>query len=249
MSKSDADFGKMTELHKYQQVSRHYCSYIRQFVTIYQLYLVNNAYLRIQQKQTPKKIIDMKKFYYLLLVLLCIGCSKDDSPREGDIIFQTQPTALSSVIQTATQSEISHCGIIVQKEDGLYYVLHADRRTHLTPLSTYISRGFKDKYSIKRATNKKVKIDYKKYLGKEEDIRMQFNNDRYYNAELVYHIYLNDLGIELCQPRRIDSYNIKGMEGMLMERGIRPNQEVVAPADLYNSAQLSTIRTLYKEAE
>ena len=42
--------------------------------------------------------------------------------REGDVIFQTSQSQQSPLIQIATRSKISHCGIIVMK-DGEPYVL------------------------------------------------------------------------------------------------------------------------------
>ena len=42
--------------------------------------------------------------------------------REGDVIFQTSQSQQSPLIQIATRSKISHCGIIVMK-NGKPYVL------------------------------------------------------------------------------------------------------------------------------
>lgn len=42
--------------------------------------------------------------------------------REGDVIFQTTQSKQSPLIQLATRSKISHCGIVVMK-NGRPYVL------------------------------------------------------------------------------------------------------------------------------
>jgi hypothetical protein len=113
----------------------------------------------------------------------------------------------------------------------------------MLPLHSFIKQGARSEYTIMRATDKEVKIDYNKYMLAEYDFLLSLDNDRYYNSELVYLIYKNDLGIELCQPRAIKDYKIEGMESMLSERRIKLNQLVVSPADLFNSKKLRTIQT------
>ena len=183
----------------------------------------------------------MKNFCYALLLLLCISCT-DTNPCEGDIIFQTTQNDQSILIEKATKSPMTHCGIIIARDNGLH-VLHVDKVVRLTPLATFIKHGVKSQYVIKRATNKEIKIDLEKYILKEYDFQLLFDNNSYYSSELVYDIYKNDLGIELCQPRPIKEYNITGFETMLGERQIKPDQYVVAPADLYNSKKLKQVQT------
>lgn len=184
----------------------------------------------------------MKNIYCALLLLLCIGCNSVDTPREGDIIFQRAINEQSELIELVTESTITHCGIIVERDSALY-VLHVDRTVTLSPLQGFINHGANSEYTLMRATNKEVKIDLKKYMLAEYDYQMKFDNNRYYNAELVYEIYKNDLGIELCQPRPIKEYNIKGLEGMLSERRIELDRPIVAPIDLYNSKKLKAYKT------
>ena len=60
----------------------------------------------------------------------------------------------------------------------------------------------------------------------------KFNNNRMYCSELVYLIYKEQFGIELCKPRPIKSYNTFGLKKVMKERGMNMNQLVVAPSDL-----------------
>ena len=184
----------------------------------------------------------MRNFCLSLLLLLCVGCNTDTKPREGDIIFNTGTKNQSALLERATQSTITQCGIIIKKDDG-FYVLHVDKSVTMIPLHSFIKQGARSEYTIMRATDKEVKIDYNKYMLAEYDFLLSLDNDRYYNSELVYLIYKNDLGIELCQPRAIKDYKIEGMESMLSERRIKLNQLVVSPADLFNSKKLRTIQT------
>lgn len=184
----------------------------------------------------------MKNIYYALLLLLCIGCNKVENPREGDIIFHTVHNEQSAFIEYISQSPINHCGIIIERDSSMY-VLHVNNTVTLTPLHRFIEHGNGSDYTLMRATNKAVKIDYKKYMLAEYDYQMQLDNNRYYSSELVYEIYKNDLGIELCQPRSMKEYHVEGMENILGQRRIRPDQGVVTPIDLYNSKKLKAYKT------
>ena len=184
----------------------------------------------------------MKKFYYALLLLLCIGCNNIKTPREGDIIFQTVKSEQTALFEHLSESPINHCGIVVARDSNLY-VLHVDRAVTLTPLHTFIRHGEKGEYTLMRATNEIVKIDSKKYMLANYDPQMRMGNNRYYNSELVYDIFKNDLGIELCQPRPISEYHIDGIVEFLQSSRIRPDQAIVTPADIYNSEKLKAYKT------
>ena len=60
--------------------------------------------------------------------------------KEGDVIFQTSQSQQSPLIQIATRSKISHCGIIVMK-NGKPYVLETLKTLVVTPLDKFIARG------------------------------------------------------------------------------------------------------------
>ena len=89
--------------------------------------------------------------------------------REGDVIFQTSQSQQSPLIQIATRSNISHCGIIVMK-NGKPYVLETLKTLTLTPLDKFIARGKGGKYWLKRSKKENIKIKYGSYLGKPYDL-------------------------------------------------------------------------------
>ena len=177
--------------------------------------------------------------------------SAQDAPitdvREGDVIFQTSQSSQSPLIQIGTRSHITHCGIIVMR-DGRPYVLETLKTLVLTPLDKFIARGKDDKYWLKRSDKENIKIDYAHYLGKPYDLAFSFDNDIYYCSELVYDIYKNQLGIELCKPKQVGDYLILGtdkldkIENTMQRRGITKEQYAVAPVDVFESEYLHSVK-------
>lgn len=160
--------------------------------------------------------------------------------KEGDVIFQTSQSEQSPLLQIATRSKITHCGIIVMK-NGKPYVLETLKTLVLTPLDKFIARGVDGKYWLKRSKKDNIKIKYKSYLGKPYDLAFKFENDKLYCSELIYDIYKNQLGIELCKPKKVGDYLIIGtdklpkIEKAMKKRGITKEQYAVAPVDIFNS--------------
>ena len=177
--------------------------------------------------------------------------SAQDTPitdvREGDVIFQTSQSSQSPLIQIGTRSHITHCGIVVIK-DGKPFVLETLKTLVLTPLDKFIARGKDGKYWLKRSDRENIKIDYAHYLGKPYDLAFSFDNDIYYCSELVYDIYKNQLGIELCKPKQVGDYLILGtdklnkIESTMQRRGITKEQYAVAPVDIFESDYLHNVR-------
>lgn len=151
--------------------------------------------------------------------------------KEGDIVFQISKSKQSPLVQYATLSPWSHCGIVVEKK-GQFYVLEASNVVKLTPIDTWCKKGKFEYVKKVRILDEDVKIKYDKYLGIPYDLQFKFNNGKYYCSELVYEIYKNQLGIELCKPKPIKSYNTLGLKDKMKARRMNENQLVVAPCDL-----------------
>ena len=166
--------------------------------------------------------------------------------KEGDVIFQTSQSEQSPLIQIGTRSMITHCGIVVMK-GGKPYVLETQRTIVLTPFDKFIARGKDGRYWLKRSNKDNIKIKYNSYLGKPYDLAFKFDNGKFYCSELIYDIYLKQLGIELCEPNKVGDYLILGtdklpkIEKAMKKRGITKEQYAVAPVDIFNSEHLNGV--------
>lgn len=191
----------------------------------------------------------MKKKVFLIVVLIlvglagfnfCSGQTTKDKLKEGDMIFHISQSQQSPLIQYATKSTLSHCGIIIEKKDGLY-VLEATGTLRLTPLDKFINRGKGKQWWAKRVIDDPIKIKYKNLLGRKYDLSFKKDNNLFYCSELIYHIYKTQFNIELCKYRKVSDYNLIGIKYKMKKRGIKEDQLVVAPIDIYNSKKAHNI--------
>ena len=192
-------------------------------------------------------ILLLLPFRSMLLERISAQSDSVKEVKEGDVIFQTSLSQQSPLLQMATQSKITHCGVIVII-DGKPYVLETLKTLVLTPLDKFIARGEDGRYWIKRSNKDNIKIKYSNYLGKPYDLAFKFDNDKFYCPELVYDIYKNQLGIELCKPKKVGDYLIMGTGNLpkikeaMKKRGISKEQYAVAPVDVFNSDYLQDIK-------
>lgn len=171
----------------------------------------------------------MKIILIALSIFAILGCKHNY--KEGDIVFQESQSKQSSLIRKATGSRWTHCGIIIEKDGGLY-VLEASKTVRLTPFDQWKAQGKGGNIKSRRVTDDSLKVKYQQYLGKTYDLAFRFGNNKWYCSELIYDIYKNQFNIELCKPRKVEEYQTEGMEKQMRERGITQEQLVVAPSDL-----------------
>ena len=167
----------------------------------------------------------MKKKVLLIIVLIlavagasfCSGQTSKGKLKEGDMIFHISQSEQSPLIQYATFSTLSHCGVIIEKKDGLY-VLEATGRLKLTPLNEFINRGKGKQWWAKRVIDDPIKIKYKHLLGRRYDLSFKKDNNLFYCSELIWHIYKEQFGIELCKYKKVSDYNIVGLKSKLKKK-------------------------------
>lgn len=203
----------------------------------------------------------------LVCALFCCACKKE-SPRalltaateapvfkDGDLIFHKSKSSQSLAIQLATHSPYSHCGILYQNK-GKWEVLEAVQPVKTTPLNAWIKRGEKGHYVVKRLKDehlldptklKSMKTAGAKMLGKSYDLAFDWSDEKIYCSELIWKIYKEGAGIELCPLQRLRDFDLTNpvVQQKLKERygkNIPLDEPVVPPSALFESALLEVVR-------
>lgn len=204
----------------------------------------------------PKKRIMKMKFlkYLTIIILINLNC-KSYKLQNGDIIFQSSNSNQSKAVELATRSPYSHMGIIYIKENKPY-VYEASNVVKLTEFKSWVKRGKKSKYEIKRLKNsssllneEKMRKLYeagKKYQGKSYDLYFEWSDDKIYCSELVWKIYKDALGIEVGKLTYLKDFDLTSNEvkKKLSERygnKIPEDELVISPDNMYKSELLELI--------
>ncbi|WP_264563843.1 YiiX family permuted papain-like enzyme [Flavobacterium sp. N3904] len=182
-----------------------------------------------------------------------------DKIQEGDMIFQTSQSKQCEAIRIATNSKFSHCGIVFI-EKGKKYVFEAVQPVKNTPLEVWINRGKDGRFVVTRIKNapslldsltiRKMKNYGNQLKNKDYDLYFEWSHDKMYCSELIWKIYKNGAGIELCPLQKLKDFNLKDpkVQAILDERygnTIPLEESVVAPANLENAKTVTTIIDTY----
>ncbi|MBI1267703.1 MAG: YiiX family permuted papain-like enzyme [Cryomorphaceae bacterium] len=175
--------------------------------------------------------------------------------QSGDLVFQVSKSEQSEAIQKATGSKYSHVGIVFFEGD-LPYVYEAVGPVRKIDLDHWRMQGTTDEFAVKRLKNaaevltaanlKKLQSAGKRFAGLPYDFKFEWSDDKIYCSELVWKIYHEALGIELCKKRKLSDYNLKSkvVQRTADERydGNLPlNEVMVSPGDLFESELLRTV--------
>ena len=194
-------------------------------------------------------------FNWLFLASFFILAScKDlpDVPQDGDIVFQESTSRQSPIIKTAQHSKWTHCGIVFHIGEKAY-VFEAVEPVKYTLLEDWISRGKDGVYCAKRLKSplsassiEKMKTVGAKYKGKHYDTLFQWSDNRMYCSELIWKIYFEGAGIEVCKPNHFSDYSISlpRVKKLIKERygdKFDPSEQIVSPQALFKSKLLKEV--------
>ena len=182
-----------------------------------------------------------------------------DKIQEGDMVFQTSQSQQCEAIKIATNSKFSHCGIVFI-EKGKKYVFEAVQPVKYTPLETWITHGEGNHFVVTRLKNAskiltsqtlaKMRVYGKSLYNKDYDLYFEWSDNKQYCSELIWKIYKNGAGIELCTLQKLKDFNLKDkrVQVILAERygaNIPLEESVVAPSNLEQSKIVTKIIDTY----
>jgi uncharacterized protein YycO len=213
-------------------------------------------------KSKKSKII----FSVLLLILaaavvrfVVVPCCEASryQPQEGDILFQSiiksdmvPQTDMVRLIEGATNSPYSHCGVVVKKKDEWYVCEAMVFGVKEIPLWMWVSRGERAKYDVYR-----LKDDYrqhlpqfldvlKSHLDKPYDWRYRMDDESLYCSELVYKAFKESANEELGETVRLGDLDWEPYRETIVkyEKTDPPlDRLIITPAHLSRATQLEKI--------
>jgi hypothetical protein len=173
-------------------------------------------------------------------------------PNNGDIIFQSLPkNELVDLIEGATQSEYSHCGVVVDI-DGDWVVIEALGSVKYTPLYSWLTQGRMGRFAVYRLKQgyahsiPKFIEELDKFLCLPYDSHYEMGDNAIYCSELIYKAYLNATESELGHLVKIEELNWQPFEDVIRkhEGGNLPLQrQMITPIHLSNASQLDKVFT------
>ena len=197
----------------------------------------------------------MHSYYLLLFISLAavVSCNPEkDMPQDGDIVFYESTSPQSPVIKLAQHSKWTHCGIVFHIGKTTY-VYEAVGTVKYTPLKDWIAKGKNGVYRVRRLKRPlskeaiaKMKAIGEGYKGKHYDTLFQWSDNKMYCSELVWKIYNQGAGIELCRPSHFSDYpiNLPPVKKLIKTRygkSFNPVESIVSPYALFKSNMLKEV--------
>ena len=196
---------------------------------------------------------NLKLLIFVFISLTISSCGqKSTVPQDGDIVFHESTSRQSPIIKLAQHGKWTHCGIVFHIGDKAY-VYEAVDPVRYTPLKDWVARGKDGVYCAKRLKSplsassiEKMKTVGAKYKGKHYDTLFQWSDNRMYCSELIWKIYFEGAGIEVCKPNHFSDYSISlpRVKKLIKEQygdKFDPSEQIVSPQALFKSKLLKKV--------
>jgi hypothetical protein len=162
-------------------------------------------------------------------------------PQEGDVIFQSLPfSRIVTAIEGATDSPLSHCGIVA-REDDRWVVYEAIGPVGPSPLGDYIARGRNRAFLVKRLRSveqphiPEMLAAVRALRGRPYDERYRLDDDHAYRDATG--------GKSLGKLVTLGELNWQPYQELIeqIEKAPPPlDRELITPRDLARARQLET---------
>ena len=169
--------------------------------------------------------------------------------REGDMIFQSLPHCeLVDAIEGATQSEWSHCGVIMREDCG-WVVYEALGIVRCTLLTDWIRRGRNRRFEVYRLKPgitfgvEKLRSELQSFSGRPYDFHYAPDDTAIYCSELIHKAYERAKGIEIGTWQSLGSLDWQKFEAFILtiEPVVPLDRLMITPVALTRSPLLERV--------
>jgi hypothetical protein len=153
----------------------------------------------------------LRSFFLAILPLFALQAfsqrNADNNWQNGDIIFIRN--SQMSRTQSSNENDKFNCAGIIFRDNNELFVYYASEPVKKVKLQDFINLGQDRKYSVKWLMEsalitedvlKTMKTYANAKVGTPYDTDESLNSENVYNAEFIWKIYKNSLGINLCEP-------------------------------------------------
>jgi Permuted papain-like amidase enzyme, YaeF/YiiX, C92 family len=173
--------------------------------------------------------------------------------RAGDIVFQQSVSPQCQAIKSATGSDWTHVGIVLENS-GKLVVLEAVEPVRVTSLEDWFARSKVN--AAKRLVNAEslltpdvlVQMNSlgENWVNRHYDIGFGWTDDELYCSELVYKLYDRVLNVQIGQIKQLKDYDLNSpiVKKIMKQRygeAIPYEEWMIAPGAMYDSALLESV--------
>ncbi len=193
-----------------------------------------------------------------LLALLLLAHTAGAAPRgleetlkTGDLVFHTSRSQQSAAIQAATDSPLSHVGLVEVTPAGVF-VVEAVQPVKRVPFAKWRARGVNGRILVLRPEQlpedkrEAAVREAKRHLGKPYDWHFGWDDRAMYCSELARKAYSAAAGVDYGKLERLGSLNVRKLGPALQQRygGKVPlDLELITPASLAADERLTVVHT------
>jgi len=171
--------------------------------------------------------------------------------RTGDLVFHTSRSQQSAAIQAATDSPLSHVGLVEVTAQGVF-VVEAVQPVKRVPFARWKSRGVNGRLLVLRpeqlpeAQREAAVAEAKRHLGKPYDWRFGWGDEAMYCSELARKAYSRAASVDYGKMERLGTLNVKRLGPALKERysgQVPVDLELITPASLAADERLTVVHS------
>jgi hypothetical protein len=185
------------------------------------------------------------KTIVILALILSTSFTFAQKYQNGDLIFIKNKKNGSSPIPNG-KTKFNYVGVIFI-ENGVPMVYHATEPVSVSNIDDFVNMSENKEFKVRRLYETELlnpdavatmRSFAKAKLQSHYDNKLTLNNDEFYNAEFVYKMYQQCLGIPLTKPKTIENYKADPVAIDFLKEAYGSTiltEKMVVIGDIYNS--------------